>query len=180
MNCALVCLEKEEAPTTVTTRAVEHLRALISDLDDATLLAAIRNLGGHDIPTLLEAFAQIDDSRPTAVIAYTIKGFGLPSSGHPQNHSALIRRGRVFGTGRTQRSRIRRRRGRVSTPTPPPVESWPRPRSDWRVANSRRPHRSSCPVIWNGRTRGPRPRRRRSVGSSWTSVGNRRRRPAES
>lgn len=68
----------------------QALRALISDLDDATLLAAIRNLGGHDIPTLLEAFAQIDDSRPTAVIAYTIKGIGLPSSGHPQNHSALI------------------------------------------------------------------------------------------
>ncbi|WP_413336745.1 transketolase-like TK C-terminal-containing protein [Brevibacterium sp. GP-SGM9] len=66
------------------------LRALIDDLDDDTLLAAIRNLGGHDIPTLLEAFARIDDTRPSVIIAYTIKGYGLPSSGHPQNHSALI------------------------------------------------------------------------------------------
>ncbi|MDK8436756.1 MULTISPECIES: pyruvate dehydrogenase [unclassified Brevibacterium] len=66
------------------------LRALIDDLDDDTLLAAIRNLGGHDIPTLLEAFARIDDTRPSVIIAYTIKGHGLPSSGHPQNHSALI------------------------------------------------------------------------------------------
>ena len=68
----------------------EALRELIAGLDDETLLAAIRNLGGHDIPTLLDAFARIDDTRPTAVIAYTIKGHGLPSSGHPQNHSALL------------------------------------------------------------------------------------------
>lgn len=66
------------------------LRDLLDGLDDATLKDAIRNLGGHDIPALLDAFKQIDDSKPTAVIAYTIKGFGLPSSGHPQNHSALI------------------------------------------------------------------------------------------
>lgn len=66
------------------------LRGLIETLDDDTLTAAIRNLGGHDIPTLLEAFARIDDTRPTVIIAYTIKGYGLPSSGHPQNHSALI------------------------------------------------------------------------------------------
>ena len=68
----------------------EALRELIAGLDDETLLAAIRNLGGHDIHTLLDAFARIDDTRPTAVIAYTIKGHGLPSSGHPQNHSALL------------------------------------------------------------------------------------------
>lgn len=66
------------------------LQALIETLDDSTLNAAIRNLGGHDIPTLISAFKQIDDTRPTVVIAYTIKGYGLPSSGHPQNHSALI------------------------------------------------------------------------------------------
>lgn len=66
------------------------LQNLVATLSDETLLAAIRNLGGHDMPSLLEAFAQIDDSRPTALIAYTIKGYGLPSSGHPQNHSAFI------------------------------------------------------------------------------------------
>ena len=66
-------------------------RDLVDRLDDATLADAIRNLGGHDIPALLEAFVRIDDSRSTAVIACTIKRFGLPSSGHPQNHSALIR-----------------------------------------------------------------------------------------
>ena len=29
----------------------------------------------------------IDDTRPTVIFAYTIKGYGLPSEGHPQNHS---------------------------------------------------------------------------------------------
>lgn len=63
---------------------------LIADVDDATLLAAIRNLGGHDIEALRRAYAEIDDSRPTVIIAYTIKGYGLPIEGHPQNHSSLL------------------------------------------------------------------------------------------
>jgi pyruvate dehydrogenase E1 component len=63
---------------------------LIGELDDNTLLNAIRNLGGHDLETLRTAYRQIDDSRPTVIIAYTIKGYGLPTAGHPQNHSALL------------------------------------------------------------------------------------------
>jgi pyruvate dehydrogenase E1 component len=63
---------------------------LISDLDDATLIGAIRNLGGHDVDALRAAYADIDDTRPTVIIAYTIKGWGLPIQGHPQNHSSLL------------------------------------------------------------------------------------------
>ena len=66
------------------------ITALIDDLDDDTLNKVIRNLGGHELSSLLDAYAQIDDSRPTAIIAYTIKGHGLPSQGHPQNHSSLL------------------------------------------------------------------------------------------
>lgn len=55
-----------------------EIAALIADIDDATLTAAIRNLGGHDLAALIEAYQQIDDTRPTVIIAYTIKGFGLP------------------------------------------------------------------------------------------------------
>ena len=29
-------------------------------------------------------------ARPTVIIAYTIKGYGLPIQGHPQNHSSLL------------------------------------------------------------------------------------------
>lgn len=64
--------------------------ALLAELDDATVLAAIRNLGGHDFSALRDAFAGIDDTRPTVIIAYTIKGNALPTEGHPQNHSALL------------------------------------------------------------------------------------------
>ncbi|GAA5173345.1 pyruvate dehydrogenase [Pseudonocardia eucalypti] len=68
----------------------EAVRALIDDLDDATLLDAIRNLGGHDLDALDHAFAEIDDSRPTVIFAYTVKGYRLPTQGHPQNHSSLL------------------------------------------------------------------------------------------
>jgi len=67
-----------------------EISALLDELDDTTLLTAIRNLGGHDLGTLREAFAKIDDTRPTVIIAYTIKGYGLPVEGHPQNHSSLL------------------------------------------------------------------------------------------
>lgn len=65
-------------------------RALLDSLDDTTLLGAIGNLGGHDIQALRDAYAQIDDTRPTVIIAYTVKGYGLPTQGHPQNHSSLL------------------------------------------------------------------------------------------
>lgn len=67
-----------------------ELEQLVGTLDDATLHAAIRNLGGHDLQAVGDAFAQIDDTRPTVVFAYTVKGFGLASEGHPQNHSSLL------------------------------------------------------------------------------------------
>jgi pyruvate dehydrogenase E1 component len=66
------------------------ITGLIAELDDDTLIRAIRNLGGHDLDALRAAFAQIDDTRPTVIIAYTIKGYGLPIEGHPQNHSSLL------------------------------------------------------------------------------------------
>ncbi|AII07875.1 transketolase-like TK C-terminal-containing protein [Rhodococcus opacus] len=66
------------------------IASLIAELDDETLLRAIRNLGGHDLDALRAAYGQIDDTRPTVIIAYTIKGRGLPTQGHPQNHSSLL------------------------------------------------------------------------------------------
>ena len=68
----------------------ESIAALIADLDDAALARAIRNLGGHDLGALDAAFRAIADDRPTVILAYTIKGYGLPIEGHPQNHSALL------------------------------------------------------------------------------------------
>src|SRR5829696_529211 len=58
-----------------------------SDTDLATLMT---NLGGHDLPLLLEAFESIHHDRPVCFIAYTIKGYGLPFAGHKDNHAGLM------------------------------------------------------------------------------------------
>ncbi|GAA3226517.1 transketolase-like TK C-terminal-containing protein [Actinocorallia longicatena] len=71
------------------------LRELLSSLDDATLHAAIRDLGGHDLGTLRATLHEIDDTRPTVIFAYTVKGYGLASEGHPQNHSSLLTAGQL-------------------------------------------------------------------------------------
>jgi len=59
---------------------------------DDELVAIVTDLGGHDIPTLVEAFESCDavTDRPTVVFCYTIKGWGLPIAGNPRNHSALL------------------------------------------------------------------------------------------
>ncbi|MDX6742441.1 transketolase-like TK C-terminal-containing protein [Actinocorallia sp. A-T 12471] len=67
-----------------------EVRALLDTLDDATVHAAIRDLGGHDLDVLSQTFEAIDDTRPTVIFAYTVKGYGLASEGHPQNHSSLL------------------------------------------------------------------------------------------
>ncbi|HWJ75606.1 MAG TPA: transketolase [Kaistia sp.] len=65
--------------------------ALIERRDDAELARLMTNLGGHDLPTLTEAFARArTHERPTCFIAYTIKGYGLPLAGHKDNHAGLM------------------------------------------------------------------------------------------
>ena len=66
------------------------VRALVSEYDDDELRALMTNLGGHDIESVLEAFANVSDERPTCFLAYTIKGYGLPFAGHKDNHSGLM------------------------------------------------------------------------------------------
>jgi pyruvate dehydrogenase E1 component len=66
------------------------IAGLLTEVDDATLADVVANLGGHDLEALDRAFAAIDDTRPTVIFAYTIKGYGLAIKGHPQNHSALL------------------------------------------------------------------------------------------
>jgi pyruvate dehydrogenase E1 component len=64
--------------------------ALLDGIDDDRLAMSFRSLGGHDHAALRQAFRAIEDTRPTVIIAYTVKGHGLPIAGHPQNHSALL------------------------------------------------------------------------------------------
>ncbi|MGB6614170.1 MAG: pyruvate dehydrogenase [Trebonia sp.] len=80
----------EIADRIIGTNGSEQLRSLLSTIEPAELAAAIRDLGGHDLGLLVDTFRGIDCNRPTVVFAYTIKGRGLPTEGHPNNHSALL------------------------------------------------------------------------------------------
>ncbi|HYC57068.1 MAG TPA: 1-deoxy-D-xylulose-5-phosphate synthase N-terminal domain-containing protein [Candidatus Binatia bacterium] len=78
----------------------EHLRRdlagtggiaeILDEHDDEALHALMTNLGGHDMPTILDAFEGATDARPTCFLAYTIKGYGLPFAGHKDNHAGLM------------------------------------------------------------------------------------------
>lgn len=68
----------------------EQLRGLMGSVPPAELAAALRDLGGHDLGLLVDTFSSVDTHRPTVVFAYTVKGRGLPTEGHPNNHSALL------------------------------------------------------------------------------------------
>lgn len=67
-----------------------HIERALQDLTDEEAARAFRDLGGHSLPALAAAFDQIDDTRPTVILAYTVKGHRLPAEGHPQNHSSLL------------------------------------------------------------------------------------------
>jgi len=72
--------------------APEEVGRFCEQWDDETLAATVVDLGGHDMPSLLEAFRACDGvtDRPSVVFAYTVKGWGLPVAGSPRNHSALL------------------------------------------------------------------------------------------
>ena len=64
---------------------------LIERRSDDELARLMSNLGGHDLPSLVEAFEQArTHDRPTCFIAYTVKGYGLPLAGHKDNHAGLM------------------------------------------------------------------------------------------
>lgn len=66
------------------------LRRVIDDFDADSLASLIRDLGGHDLGQLVDTFEHIDDGRPSVIFAYTIKGKGLATEGHPGNHAAQL------------------------------------------------------------------------------------------
>lgn len=69
---------------------VHGIRHLLDEHDDEQLARLMTNLGGHDLPSILEAFRSVPDDTPTCFIAYTIKGRGLPFAGHKDNHAGMM------------------------------------------------------------------------------------------
>src|SRR5512144_330334 len=69
---------------------IAGIETLLAARDDASLARLMTNLAGHDLSTVLDAFHGLTDDRPTCLIAYTIKGYGLPIAGHKDNHPGLM------------------------------------------------------------------------------------------
>ena len=72
--------------------AGDDVEASIADVPDGELAGLIQDLAGHDLASMLAAYASCDSiiDRPSIIFAYTVKGFGLPIAGNPRNHSALL------------------------------------------------------------------------------------------
>jgi len=72
--------------------APEDVMAFFRGMPDADLASLVTDLGGHDMDAMLAAYRACDavTDRPSVVFAYTVKGWGLPTAGHPRNHSALL------------------------------------------------------------------------------------------
>lgn len=73
-------------------RADRDRLSRLVDAADGGAARLVRDLGGHDLGDVLDAFARarLTPDRPTVIFAYTIKGYGLEIAGRPQNHSALL------------------------------------------------------------------------------------------
>jgi pyruvate dehydrogenase E1 component len=64
----------------------------LQDTQDEHLHEVLSNLGGHDLNSLLATFLLADRrcEEPTVILAYTIKGWGLPFAGDALNHSMML------------------------------------------------------------------------------------------
>jgi pyruvate dehydrogenase E1 component len=82
----------DELPKRFVDGAPNEVGASILAVPDEQLATLIQDLGGHDLASMLEAYAACDAvvDRPSVIFAYTVKGFGLPMAGNPRNHSALL------------------------------------------------------------------------------------------
>lgn len=69
----------------------------LKGLNEADVIKFWRDLGGHDVPTIVEAFeaSKKDQDRPTMIIAHTLKGWNLSFEGVSTNHSAMLEESEV-------------------------------------------------------------------------------------
>ena len=160
----------------------ERLEVDTGGLDDAALLATFRDLGGHDLGALLDGYRQADAvrDRPSVVFAYTIKGWTLPTEGHPANHSALLTDAQYAELA----ARVGADPEDPWAPLPPAPPPSCAPRRARRLAREE-PERRGRPAAGAGRrsaasTAAASPPSRRSGASSPTSRARRRRSPSAS
>ena len=68
------------------------LMELLNDCPSTQIRQLLADLGGHDLSMVVDAYERAARVRgkPVVIIAYTIKGWGLPIAGDPLNHSMLL------------------------------------------------------------------------------------------
>lgn len=85
---------------TIRSRLIHHagqadraIAELFADYSSAEVKDLLANLGGHDLERVMEAYAEAFtvERQPVVILAYTIKGWGLPFAGNPGNHARLLK-----------------------------------------------------------------------------------------
>jgi pyruvate dehydrogenase E1 component len=89
---ALLRIDAASARAALLAGAPADTLAALAPLTDAAVQALLADLGGHDLDTILAAFAEADGigDRPVAMLAWTLKGWRLPFAGDPLNHGAQV------------------------------------------------------------------------------------------
>lgn len=77
----------------------ERAHRFAKDLSDDEIVRAYTDLGGHDLGRVIASLreAKTDPSKPTLLVAHTIKGWGLECFADPSNHSSLPSEDEVVG-----------------------------------------------------------------------------------
>jgi len=67
------------------------LDRFVASIEDTALASLVADLGGHDLASILTAYetAARERTRPTVILASTIKGWKLPFAGDPANHGMV-------------------------------------------------------------------------------------------
>src|SRR6478735_8472576 len=89
---SMFALSGDELRTHFLDGAPKSVKTAIGKVSDEDLAPLVQDLGGHDLVSMLDAYAKADAcvDRPSVIFAYTVKGWGLPIAGNPRNHSALL------------------------------------------------------------------------------------------
>ncbi|MBX7230591.1 MAG: pyruvate dehydrogenase [Bdellovibrionales bacterium] len=68
-----------------------QLKNFLKKVSDQELWQGLRDFGGHDISQLVAALeqSQLNQKKPTLIIAHTLKGWNLNMAASPGNHSSL-------------------------------------------------------------------------------------------
>jgi pyruvate dehydrogenase E1 component len=66
-------------------------KSFFAQVENAELLRAMADMGGHDLNVVLNAYAEArrDERVPTLIVAHTLKGWGLQCAAEPGNHSTI-------------------------------------------------------------------------------------------